>query len=139
MPVAAEASCRPCPEIVASRPVRGLLIAAGTLCVALGLLGILLPLLPTTPLLLAAAACYARSSPRLRRWLLENRLFGRYLRAYAEGKRLSMRSTVLILVLLWMPVGFSVWRIVPAELWWARGLLLAVALAVTVHIVRKRI
>ena len=125
--------------MVASRPVRGLLIAAGTLCVALGLLGILLPLLPTTPLLLAAAACYARSSPRLRRWLLSNRLFGRYLRDYAEGRRLSLTLTVLILVLLWVPVGISVWRVIPAELWWARVLLPAVALGVTAHIVRRRI
>ena len=128
----------PCvsPDIIWRRLVRGLLIAAGTLFVALGLLGVILPVLPTTPFLLAAAACYAHASPRLHRWLLDNPLFGRYLRNYRAGKGIPRATKIFALALLWASIGFSVCFVMPAGLWWARGLLIAIALGVTVHIVR---
>jgi len=65
---------------------RGLLLKiAGTVFLILGGVGVVLPLLPTTPFLLLAAVCYARSSERLYRWLLYNRWFGSYIRNWHEG------------------------------------------------------
>ncbi len=68
------------------------LIVAGTICVCLGVAGIFLPLLPTTPFLLLAAVCYAGSSPRFYHWLMNNRWFGRYIKNYREGKGLTLND-----------------------------------------------
>ena len=74
--------------------MRALLMATGTLFVGIGVLGIFLPLLPTTVFLLIAAACYARSSDRAYEWLMTNRMFGRYLRNYHEERGATLRSKV---------------------------------------------
>ncbi len=111
-----------------------LLMLCGLLCVMLGLLGAVLPLLPTTPFLLVAAACFERSSPRLQRWLFSNRLFGDALRRYRNGEGMPRRSKIVLLVMLWGAVGFSLWRLASEPLWWL--LLLLICGAVTVHILR---
>ena len=103
---------------------------------ALGVLGMFLPLLPTTPFLLLAAACYARSSERCHHWLLHNRWFGRYIRDYREGRGVTLRHKLAALALLWLTIGFAAWRVVPA--WWGKALLLAIAVGVTVHLVRMK-
>lgn len=115
---------------------RSLLLAAGFLSVALGLLGVVLPLLPTTPFLLLAAACFLRSSERMHRWLLENRVFGEYLRRYRNGEGLPLSSKVTTLVFLWGTIGASALFAVPPRLWWVRLVLMAVGLGVTIHILR---
>lgn len=115
------------------RPViRGALIAVGSLAVALGTLGIFLPLLPTTPFLLLAAFCYARSSQRFYDWLLNNRWFGDYIRNYREGRGVALRHKVMALVLLWGTIGYSVWGVVGNAA--IRLLLLGIAAGVTVHL-----
>jgi len=114
---------------------RGLLISAGVLFVGLGVVGTLVPVLPTTPFLLLAAACFARSSERMHRWLLGNRVFGEYLRRYRNGEGLPLASKVTTLVLLWATLGVSA---SVAPLLWVRLLLLAVGLGVTIHILRMR-
>lgn len=68
---------------------------AGTLCVGLGVIGALLPVMPTVPFLLLAAGCYARGSPKALRWLLRNPVFGRELRNYTEGRGLAARTKAL--------------------------------------------
>jgi uncharacterized protein len=60
----------------ASRPLRIVFAVLGTLCVALGMIGVVVPVLPTTPFMLLAAACYARASLRFYNWLLNTRAFG---------------------------------------------------------------
>jgi hypothetical protein len=112
------------------------LVAAGVLFVGLGLVGVFVPVLPTTPFLLLAAACFARSSDRLHRWLLENRVFGEYLRRYRNGEGIPLASKVTTLVLLWATLGLSALVAVPPRLWWVRLVLLAVGLGVTTHILR---
>lgn len=113
---------------------RNLLIAAGTLCVALGVLGIFLPVLPTTPFLLLAAICYARSSERFYHWLLTNRWFGEYIRNYREGRGIPLRQKVLTILLLWLTIGYAAWFVVP--LWWVKLILLGIAAGVTIHLLK---
>lgn len=87
--------------------LRMLLITIGLLSLALGLLGILLPLLPTTPFLLLAAGCFSRASTRLHGWLLQLPLAGRMLDEYASQGGLSRRSKQSALVLVWAGIGTS--------------------------------
>jgi uncharacterized protein len=118
-----------------SQVKKWLLIAAGTTCVCLGVAGIFLPLLPTTPFLLLAAVCYAGSSQKFYHWLLNNRWFGRYIKNYREGKGLTLTTKVVSLASLWATIGISVAFCVP---WLAGRLaLLAVAVGVTLHILSK--
>jgi uncharacterized membrane protein YbaN (DUF454 family) len=111
---------------------RRIYMFAGLLCVGLGMLGAFLPLLPTTPFLLLALWLFDRSSPRLREWLLGNRLFGRYLRDYRAGRGIPLAGKAGTLVLLWAAIGFSVLRM--AESVWLKAGLLAVAVGVTIHV-----
>lgn len=102
----------------------------------LGILGIFLPLLPTTPLLLLAAACYARSSERFYNWLLYNKWFGNYVRNYQERKGVPLKVKALSVSLLWLTIGYSVAFVVHSPL--VRVILILVALGVTTHILSIR-
>ncbi|MBM4444907.1 MAG: DUF454 domain-containing protein [Chloroflexi bacterium] len=115
---------------------RALLMFIGTLSLALGIAGVFLPLLPTTPFVLLAAACYARSSRRFYGWLLTNRLFGRYVRGYIELRGVPKKVKVVSLLALWVTIGCSAALAVDAL--WARALLAFIAAAVTVHILSLR-
>jgi uncharacterized membrane protein YbaN (DUF454 family) len=121
--------------------VRILWFIAGTICVALGAFGIVLPILPTTPFLLAAAACYYKSSERMHRWLLNNKWFGEYIRNYTEGKGLTIKTKITALTMLWITIGvstvFMLDRLLPAQLVLPMQLIMiAVAIAVSTHILR---
>ncbi len=107
----------------------------GSLALGLGVIGIFLPLLPTTPLLLLAAACYTRGSPRLERWLLSHPTLGRYISNYREGRGMTLRAKVMSLALLWIGCGASAYLV---ELLWVRLLLGAVAVGVGVHLLRLK-
>jgi hypothetical protein len=115
---------------------RVLLIAGGTLSVALAVLGLFLPVLPTTPFLLLAAVCYARSSERFYHWLLTNRWFGAYIRNYREGRGLPLWHKVLAISLLWLTIGYAVLFVAPQ--WWVKGILLGIAAGVTIHLLKTR-
>jgi uncharacterized membrane protein YbaN (DUF454 family) len=121
-----------------ARARRWLLVAAGAVCVALGVVGAFVPVLPTTPFLLLAAACWVRSSERLHLWLFSNRLFGEYLRRYRDGEGLPLCSKIATLALLWISLGASALLAVPPRLWWVRALLLLVGIGVTIHVLRLR-
>lgn len=116
--------------------VRRVLITAGTLFVGLGVLGIYLPLLPTTPFLLLAAACYARGSRRFYTWLLSNKWFGDYIKNYREGKGVPLKVKVLSSSLLWITMIFSTVFIVHILL--VRIILILIASGVTIHILSIR-
>jgi uncharacterized membrane protein YbaN (DUF454 family) len=121
--------------------VRTLWFIAGTICVVLGSIGIVLPILPTTPFLLAAAACYYKSSERMHRWLLNNKWFGEYIRNYKEGKGLPMKTKITALTVLWITIVFSTVfmlpRLLPAMLVLPMQLIMiAVAVAVSTHILK---
>ena len=113
--------------------VKGLLIFAGTLFLAIGLIGVFIPILPTTPFLLLAAACYLRGSKKMHDWLLNNRWLGDYIRNYREGRGMPIRTKVIIICLLWITIGYSAIFIVRHL--WIQILLIIIASGVTTHIV----
>lgn len=115
---------------------RSLLIAAGTLALGVGVIGIFIPLLPTTPLLLLAAFCYIRSSQRLYAALLRNRLVGSYVMNYMQGRGMSVRIKLLTLSLLWLTLGCS--AAFATDKLAIRIVLLVVLAAVTIHIILLR-
>ena len=114
--------------------VRYLLIGIGLTAVGLGMLGVVLPLLPTTPFLLLAAACFARSSARFHDWLMNMPVFGQYIRDYKAGKGIPFRAKITALTVLWVTILTSVIWMVPVL--FVKALLIAIAGAVTTHIVR---
>ena len=111
---------------------RGVYFSVGALSVTMGVIGIFVPLWPTTCFLLLAGWCFARSSPRAERWLHENRLFGRYLKDYRERGVISSRVRATSVATLWLFIGVSGFLL--ASRLWAVALLLLVAVAVTVHL-----
>ena len=92
----------------------------GALALLLGILGIFLPLLPTTPFLLLASWCFARGSSRLHRWLLSHRVFGEYLRNFEAGRGIPLKAKIVATVLLWSSLLMALPRfdspVVPALL-----------------------
>lgn len=118
----------------AAQVVRWCLLAVGVLCTGLAVLGIFLPLLPTVPFLLLAAACFARSSERLHRWLLDHRHLGPMVRGYLDGSGIPRRAKATAIVLVWVTVPSSAILVVPLP--WVRALLFGIALAVTLYLLR---
>jgi len=121
---------------IANHLRRQVLIVAGTFFVGLGALGIFLPLLPTTPFLLLAAACYIRSSKRFYNWLINNKWLGNYIKNYQEGKGIPLKAKVLPISLLWITIGYSVFFIV--HIFLVRVILILIAIGVTIHILSIR-
>ena len=113
-----------------------MLTVAGTFFLALGIVGIILPLLPTTPFFLLAATCYTKSSKRLYNWLISNRWFGNYIKNFKEGKGIPLKVKVLVIFLLWVTIGCSVVFVVHSLL--VRIILILIAAGVTIHIVSIR-
>jgi uncharacterized membrane protein YbaN (DUF454 family) len=116
--------------------VKILYFLGGTFSLTLGIIGIALPILPTTPFLLLAAACYARSSQRFYNWLINNRILGSYIRNYLEGKGLPIRVKIFTITLLWIMISISAFIII--EIIWLRIVLIVIAIAVTIHIILIR-
>ena len=112
--------------------LKGFLIFAGTLCVCLGVLGIFLPVLPTTPFLLLAASCYVRSSERLYRRLLDNRYVGCYILHFREYRAIPLRVKVISVSLVWLSLLYCTFAIpFPA---WIRILFPLLAFFISRHI-----
>ncbi|TQI79252.1 hypothetical protein FHU10_0676 [Serratia fonticola] len=112
---------------------RWLLIILGWLAVGLATLGVVLPLLPTTPFLLLAAWCFARSSPRFHHWLLYRSWFGSYLRHWQQHKALPPGvkwKAVLVIVLTF---AVSLWLV---KLWWVRAVLMAILIILLTFMLR---
>jgi uncharacterized membrane protein YbaN (DUF454 family) len=115
---------------------RSLYAAAGILSIGLAVAGVFLPVLPTTPFLLLAAAAFARGSPRLEAWMLGHRIFGRMIRDYRERRGIRLGVKIFAISILWLTIGasalFAVTHIA------ARIALGLVAAAVTWHIASFR-
>jgi uncharacterized membrane protein YbaN (DUF454 family) len=112
-----------------------LLNLIGIVAVGLAILGVFLPLLPTTPFLLLASACFVRSSERLHRWMRHNPLFGEYLRNIEEKKGMPLRGKIIVLLLMWGSLGYSMTVVRPLLL---KIMLAAIGAGVTVFILRMK-
>lgn len=84
-----------------------ILISAGTLSLAIGIVGIVVPGLPTTTFLLIASACYVRSSEKLYSWLINHKVFGKFIRDYQTHKAITMRQKIISLVSMWLMITIS--------------------------------
>lgn len=112
--------------------LRWILIVSGIILVGIGILGMFLPLLPTTIFFLLAAWCFARSSEKFYIWLHGNRFFGKYLTDYRNGNGMTLKSKIFSLSILWISIGYSAFF--ATELIYVRILLFLIAAGVTWHL-----
>ena len=112
--------------------VRSLYIVLGSVSLALGVIGIFVPLLPTTPFLLMTAFFYMKGSKRCYYWLMRQPVLGKYIRDYRENKVIPLRAKIISLVLMWGSISYCVICVI--HLWPVRILLAMVAVGVTIHV-----
>ena len=113
-------------------PLKVLLIIAGTVSLVLGIIGIFVPLLPTTPFLLLSAAAYFRGSERLYNWLINHKYLGVYIRNYREHKAIPLRAKIFSVTLMWLTIGYCMMFLDLSV--WIRILLGCISIGVTWHI-----
>lgn len=79
----------------------------GFLSLTIGIIGIILPGLPTTPFVLLAAGLFLKSSPRLYKWLLSNKYLNKYITTYSKQKGLTKKQKIVILCFMWLMISLS--------------------------------
>jgi len=109
-----------------------ILVISGTFFLSIGIIGIFIPILPTTPFLLIAAACYARGSKKFYNWLINNKWFGEYIKNYREGRGISLTIKIVTITILWITITFSAFIFVSNFL--IQIILIIIAILVTIHI-----
>lgn len=112
--------------------INKILVVLGSFFLALGIIGIFIPILPTTPFLLLATACYARGSKRFYNWLINNKWLGEYIKNYREGKGISSNIKIISITMLWITIIFSTTIIVTN--YFIQIILIIISIAVTIHI-----
>ena len=112
---------------------KGILVISGTFFLVLGIIGIFIPLLPTTPFLLLTAACYIRGSKKFYNRLIKNRWLGEYIKNYQQGKGIPLTVKLISIIFLWMAIIFSTIIIVSNIL--IQIILIIIAIGVTIHII----
>lgn len=114
-------------------PVNLFLAILGGIALVLGVIGIFLPLLPTTPFLLLSAALWVKASPALYRWLICHPVLGEYIRNFREHRAIPLRVKIYSVSLVWLTIGYCIVAVVDAW-WWAQLLMFALAVGITWHI-----
>ncbi len=107
-------------------------VILGWIAIGAGFLGIFLPVLPTTPFLLLAAALFFRGSPRLYGWLTNHKTLGPYIRNFRENKAIPLHAKIVSVCMMWTAILLSAFLAV--DVWWLRITLFAIAIGVTIHI-----
>jgi uncharacterized protein len=125
---------KPTAESVATRMKKVAFTIAGTIFLVLGAIGIVVPFLPTTPFLLLSAGCYIKGSERMHRWLINNKLFGVYIKNYREGKGISARGKIFSLMFLWVTILYAVFFVTNVLVY--QIIMFIIPSAVTIYIVR---
>ena len=100
-------------HVISNPVVRALVFLLGTICLIVGFAGIILPLIPGFPLLIAAAYLYSRSSIRYYNWLMNHRTFGPLIRDYNAGEGIPMKAKLTAVITLWIAVTISVLFFIP--------------------------
>ncbi|MBX7150861.1 YbaN family protein [bacterium] len=106
---------------------------AGHGFVALGIIGAILPLMPTTIFLLLAAGCYAKSSPQLYEWLHTNRYFGSYLKNYREKRGTPLSVKIGSMAVLWASIGYTI--VFTKAPIYVDVILILIAVGVSIHLI----
>lgn len=112
--------------------MRSLYNFLGWLCVALGIFGIILPLMPTTVFLILASICFSKGSPQYQEWLLNHRKFGHYIRDYQEGRGIPKKCKLVAITMVWTSIGASAFFLISAL--WLKLLLLAIAAGLSLYL-----
>ena len=110
---------------------KNILLGIGWTSLALGTIGIFLPLLPTTPFLLVSAFCFQKSSEKFHNWLIKSPVFGKYIQDYQEKKGITLQNKIISIVFMAMGMAFSAYKIQHIH---ARIALVVIFIAVTWHI-----
>lgn len=118
-----------------SKPKKIFFIISGILSIFFAVIGVFVPVLPTTPFLLLAAYLFAQSSPKMYYWVLHNRLFGRYIRDYQEGRGIPLRTKVISIIFLWLTISWSIYSV---DNIYIRIGLLGIAITVTFYLSKKK-
>lgn len=122
-------------KLVTNPVLRVLLMFVGWLSVVLGVLGIFLPVLPTTPFLLLAAACFVRTSPKFYEWLVRHPKLGKYVIYYLDGKGIPKKAKVYTLVVLWSTMFITAFVLLDSTI--VRVILPTIGLLVSIYILRQ--
>ncbi len=113
--------------------MRIFLIVVGSVSLVLGVMGIFVPMLPTTPFLLLSAAAWVKASPSLYEWLINHRVLGEYIRNFREHRAIPLRVKIISVSLVWLTIGYCIFAVVD-KWWWAQLLMALLATAISWHI-----
>ena len=116
--------------------MRILFLFIGILSLVLGVIGIFLPVLPTTPFLLLSATLFLRSSQKLYEWLLSHPYLGEYIRNFKEHNAIPLRVKIISVSLVWITLLYC--AIFVAKVWWMSAMFIAIALGVSIHILKYK-
>lgn len=120
-------------KVEKSRIVRYAYLVSGFLLVAIGIIGIFLPLLPTTIFLILASACFVKSSPKANEWLRSNKILSPYLKNYQDKTGLSAKTKIFTLSFLWISISLSAFYL--TNEFYIKIILLAIAVGVSIHLI----
>ena len=109
-----------------------LLIILGSISLVLGIIGIFLPLLPTTPLLLLSAALYVRSSEKMYQWLIHHKYLGTYIRNFREHRAIPLRAKIISVSMVWISLIYC--SITISENLWIKAMFIVLAIGICWHI-----
>lgn len=108
-------------------------LLSGFLLVAIGVIGIFLPLLPTTIFLILASICFLKSSPKANEWLRNHKVLGGYIDNYQNKTGLTRKANIASIITLWTSISLSAFLL--TEELYIRIILLVIAIGVTIHLV----
>ena len=113
--------------------LKSVYVGIGTFSLGIGIIGIVVPLLPTTPFLLLSAACYAKGSERMYQWFINIRWIGKAIKNYHEGNGISIKGKIISIIFLWLTILVSMILMYPNTI--VQLLLLIITISVTYHII----
>lgn len=122
-------------RVIKNPVLRMLVLAAGWLSVVLGIIGIFLPIMPTTPFLLLAAACFIRTSPEFYDWLVQHPKLAKYVIYYLEGKGIPLKAKVYTIITLWFTILLSAFVLLDSQI--VQIILPTIGLLVSLYIMKQ--